>query len=243
MRKAYFPLYTSDYLRDTRHLSTKAHGAYLLLLLHLWDCDGEMKESAKVIQRVTGLTEGEFRTVWHKDLKPFFILENGMIRHKRVTHELKVRAETLQKRRKSGAKGGKKTQEKQRAPKAIAQAAKPIGLASPLQGERPSLSVHEENSGKAASPPSPLMGGGDAPESIQFPHLRKFLQDRVEGLMKSYVLSAIDVRHLKDALRGGSEERLLLASDYQMPPHVANALKAIAIDYETIPKLKLVTGD
>lgn len=241
--KAYFPLYTSDYLRDTRHLSTKAHGAYILLLLYLWDCDGEMKESPALIQRVTGLTEGEYRTIWRKDLAPFFIVTNGIITHKRVTREISLRAEKLQQRCKAAAKGGRKTQEKQRNLKANAQASQAKGLASPLQGERPSLNATNETSSVAASPPSPERGGGDATDGEHLAHLRRWLQGRVNGLMTAHVLSARDVRDLKDALRGGSEDRLLLAPAYHPPDHVAAALASIAIDFESLPKLKLINGD
>lgn len=37
MSFAYLPLYTGDYLRDTRHLTPLRHGVYLLLLIHCWD--------------------------------------------------------------------------------------------------------------------------------------------------------------------------------------------------------------
>lgn len=40
MSFAYLPLFTGDYLRDTRHLSTSKHGIYLLLLMHCWDQKG-----------------------------------------------------------------------------------------------------------------------------------------------------------------------------------------------------------
>ena len=36
------PLFTGDYLRDTRHLSPLRHGIYLLALMHCWDTKGPM---------------------------------------------------------------------------------------------------------------------------------------------------------------------------------------------------------
>jgi uncharacterized protein YdaU (DUF1376 family) len=40
MSFAYMPLYTGDYLRDTRHLTPLRHGVYMLLLMHCWDSKG-----------------------------------------------------------------------------------------------------------------------------------------------------------------------------------------------------------
>ena len=36
------PLYTGDYLRDTRHLTPMRHGVYLLLMMHCWDQKGPL---------------------------------------------------------------------------------------------------------------------------------------------------------------------------------------------------------
>lgn len=40
MSFAFLPLYTGDYIRDTRHLTPQKHGIYLLLLMHCWDQKG-----------------------------------------------------------------------------------------------------------------------------------------------------------------------------------------------------------
>jgi uncharacterized protein YdaU (DUF1376 family) len=36
------PLFTGDYLRDTRHLTPMRHGVYLLALMHCWDSKGPL---------------------------------------------------------------------------------------------------------------------------------------------------------------------------------------------------------
>jgi uncharacterized protein YdaU (DUF1376 family) len=40
MSFSYLPLFTGDYIRDTRHLTPMKHGVFLLLLMHCWDQKG-----------------------------------------------------------------------------------------------------------------------------------------------------------------------------------------------------------
>lgn len=42
MSFAFLPLYTGDYLRDTRHLTPMRHGTYLLALMYCWDTQSPM---------------------------------------------------------------------------------------------------------------------------------------------------------------------------------------------------------
>lgn len=54
---AYLPLFGSDYLADTRHLSTEEHGAYLLLMIAAWrqdDCGLPCDD--KKLARIVGLS-------------------------------------------------------------------------------------------------------------------------------------------------------------------------------------------
>ena len=78
MSFSYLPLYTGDYLRDTRHLSMCEHGAYLLALTHCWDSKGPMplderKQFAIVCARSTDEMEA-----WRRVRNEFFVLmEDG----------------------------------------------------------------------------------------------------------------------------------------------------------------------
>lgn len=241
MVKAYFPLYTGDYLRDTRDLTAGQHGAYMLILMHLWDNDGWMENRPKLIQVVTNWTRDEYRRGWPK-IERFFVIHDGRISHKRITLELEKRAKSVSKLRQSGAKGGRKTQQKQRALQAFAKGSQVKDLTSVPYGTETSSLSDDRKSAQAVSPPSPEMGGGDTPASEELKPLRLWLQSRVQGLMVAHVLSARDVRDLKDALRGGSEECVLLSPRYTPPEHVAKALESICIEWANMPALKAIEG-
>jgi len=78
---AYLPLFGSDYLADTRHLSTEEHGAYLLLMIAAWrgdDCDLPMDD--KKLARITCLSTRKWLVIKETILE-FWTVENGRIRH------------------------------------------------------------------------------------------------------------------------------------------------------------------
>lgn len=54
--KKWMPFYVSAYLADTTHLSTPEHGAYLLILLNLWQTRRPIKDSDEAFQRVCKVT-------------------------------------------------------------------------------------------------------------------------------------------------------------------------------------------
>jgi uncharacterized protein YdaU (DUF1376 family) len=79
------PVYIGDYLADTMHLSTEQHGAYLLLLFHLWR-RGILHDDDVVLAQITGLDPG----AWSNSravLAGFFEIHDGLWRHRRVEQE------------------------------------------------------------------------------------------------------------------------------------------------------------
>lgn len=101
MSRAWMPWFIGDYLRDTAHLTTEQHGAYLLLLGHCWQ-HGAIPTDDQGCASVAKLTLKRWKL--HKETISTFFNEDGT--HKRVTQELE-RAEIVSLRRKiAGAKGG-----------------------------------------------------------------------------------------------------------------------------------------
>jgi uncharacterized protein YdaU (DUF1376 family) len=95
------PVYIGDYLADTMHLSTEQHGAYLLLLFHLWR-RGVLQDDNAVLAQITGLPMSAWTTS-RAVLAEFFEVHDGQWHHGRVERE-KSRTAAKQKLNASRAK-------------------------------------------------------------------------------------------------------------------------------------------
>jgi uncharacterized protein YdaU (DUF1376 family) len=81
----WMPVFIGDYLADTMHLSTEQHGAYLLLLFHLWR-RGSLRDEDAVLAKISGL--GESAWSMHRPvLAEFFKIHDGLWQHGRVEKE------------------------------------------------------------------------------------------------------------------------------------------------------------
>jgi Protein of unknown function (DUF1376) len=67
------------------HLSTEQHGAYLLLLFHLW-CRGILPDDDVVLAQITGLSISAWSTA-RAVLGEFFEIRDGLWHHGRVERE------------------------------------------------------------------------------------------------------------------------------------------------------------
>ncbi len=79
------PVFIGDYLADTMHLSTEQHGAYLLLLFHLWR-RGLLPDDDGILGQITGLD----KSAWSRTrptLAEFFEIRDGLWHHRRVERE------------------------------------------------------------------------------------------------------------------------------------------------------------
>ncbi|MCI5049558.1 MAG: DUF1376 domain-containing protein [Rickettsiales bacterium] len=79
------PFFTDAYLADTHHLSTEAHGAYLLLLLYSWRCNGAPPpDDDAMLARITKLSARRWRNSMRAQLEPFYRIEGGLWHQKRL---------------------------------------------------------------------------------------------------------------------------------------------------------------
>jgi uncharacterized protein YdaU (DUF1376 family) len=81
----WMPVFIGDYLADTMHLTTEQHGAYLLLLFHLWR-RGSLRDDDAVLAKISGLGESAWK-MHRPALAEFFKIHDGLWQHGRVDKE------------------------------------------------------------------------------------------------------------------------------------------------------------
>jgi len=101
-RPIWMPLYVGDYLRDTRHLTTIQHGAYLLLIFEYWT-KGKLPDTDAGRRRVTAMTPKQ----WLSNRSELAAMFTPDWRHERIERELEKAKELRLKRQVYGAKGGR----------------------------------------------------------------------------------------------------------------------------------------
>ncbi len=103
--RPFMQLYVSDFVGDTLLLSTEHIGAYLLLLIALWNADGELPSDETKLARVARLSVKRWRKI-AVDLLPFFDIHEGVLTHHRLTKELHKSIAQSISRAAAGSKGG-----------------------------------------------------------------------------------------------------------------------------------------
>lgn len=97
----FMPLYWGDWLADTGHLSTEQHGCYFLLVGASW-MRGPPEDDDESLAQIVRLPLERWKLLRPK-LAPFFKIENGVWRHKRVEAEL-AKAKDLSGKRREAAR-------------------------------------------------------------------------------------------------------------------------------------------
>jgi uncharacterized protein YdaU (DUF1376 family) len=104
MSRAWMPLYVGDYLRDTGHLNTAQHGAYLLLIMHYWQHGGLPKSESEL----AAIARVPIRK-WRVLSVPIKVLFDDDWTHRRVDKELAKTDRAIMQRRLAGRVGGIKS--------------------------------------------------------------------------------------------------------------------------------------
>ncbi|TPJ33889.1 DUF1376 domain-containing protein [Mesorhizobium sp. B2-5-13] len=106
--RPFMQLYVSDFVGDTLQLSTEQIGAYMLLLMAMWNAGGGLPDDDARLARVARLPLKRWRAI-SAELLAFFERESGEIGHKRLTKELSKARLKSEARAAAGARGGAAT--------------------------------------------------------------------------------------------------------------------------------------
>lgn len=99
----WMPFYVGDYLRDTMHLTTTAHGAYLLLLFAYWT-NGPLLDDDEYLSSITKLDRHEWNQM-RPTMEAFFYIEDHLWHHKRVDEEREKACSLINSRSQGGKIG------------------------------------------------------------------------------------------------------------------------------------------
>ena len=131
------PLYISDYLRDTMHLTDAQHGAYLLLLMCCWSANGVLEDSDQQFAAICRCSLDDWKK--HRPiLIKFFDVSDGKWTHQRVVRERLKANHNQEVRVLAGSKGGIKTQANRVAKAQQKPTPSPSPSPSPVQSPTPS---------------------------------------------------------------------------------------------------------
>jgi len=92
MKYPWMPLFWGDFLANTMHLSAQEAGAYLFLIAHAWEHDGEIPSDRVRLARIAHVRQDQWNKVWSA-VQNFFEIKAGgpsidRYTHRRVTDEL-----------------------------------------------------------------------------------------------------------------------------------------------------------
>ena len=206
----WMPIFIGDYLADTMHLTTKEHGAYLLLLLAYWRRGAPLEDSSRSLAASTRTSAEEWAEM-EGVIRGFFRADTiegvRVLRHKRVDAEMKKSNDIKSERSKAGKAGVDK---RWRDSKPIANA-----IANELQTDSKHHSkniAHHHYSSKLKTPASPEPSDIDSfaeavyaayPRKVGKPNALKAIRRALIGISGEALLTS--TRLFQEARRGQEE--------------------------------------
>jgi uncharacterized protein YdaU (DUF1376 family) len=97
----FFPWYTGDYIRDTRHLTPMRHGVYLLLLAHCWDQKGPVPLDEQESAGIANCRSADEIEALRYILTRYFVRMDDGWYNQRMTEEI-AKAEAISEGRRKG---------------------------------------------------------------------------------------------------------------------------------------------
>lgn len=97
----WMPLYVSEYLGDTMHLTVEQHGAYLLLIMAAWKNDGRLSSDVSALQQICRMTPQQWARNEQTLQRFFFVTEDYWV-HNRVRTELEKAKSMVERKSKAG---------------------------------------------------------------------------------------------------------------------------------------------
>lgn len=102
--KHWYPKYTDDYAKDTKHLSMLEHGAYNLLLDHYFATEKPIPANAVQVHRICMALADDEQVAVQSVLQQFFTLEDDGYHNLRADEEIEKKKEISKKRQKAAKK-------------------------------------------------------------------------------------------------------------------------------------------
>lgn len=94
MTTTWMPFFVGDYTKNTMHLSTEEHGAYLLLIIHYWS-NGKIRNDKKIIKNIAKISTKRLQNVL-----AFFAEKDGYLEHQTIERLKQEAIENKDKQRK-----------------------------------------------------------------------------------------------------------------------------------------------
>jgi uncharacterized protein YdaU (DUF1376 family) len=92
MKYPWMPLFWGDFLANTMHLSAQEAGAYLFLIAHAWEHEGEIPGERVRLARIAHVRQDQWNKVW-SELQTFFEIKAGGLLINRTYVHTRVRTE------------------------------------------------------------------------------------------------------------------------------------------------------